>query len=254
MTSTAEKVGYRWFRVSLRTLFVLLTALCIWLGFNVSAAYRQKKAVHEIKANVIGNTSPQRIEYSFQFDSQGQPISNSEPPWPVWLRDALGEDLFITVIGVNLDKVDADDNDLNHLKGLPYLKRLDLESTSVTDAGLKLLADLEHLMRLDLQETQVTNEGLRHISELTELRVLLLGDIRGNSGIGDAGLTHLKGLSRLEHLGLRYTNVGNDGLRNLAGLTNLESLDLAGTNVTAEGVAALQKVLPKCKISLVDDW
>ena len=38
------------------------------------------------------------------------------------------------------------------------------------------------------------------------------------------------------------------GLEHLKGLTKLQSLDLRNTQVTDAGVKGLQKALPKCKI------
>jgi len=38
----------RWFRFSLRTLLLLIAALCVWLGIQVNAARRQKDAVAAI--------------------------------------------------------------------------------------------------------------------------------------------------------------------------------------------------------------
>ena len=38
----------RWFRFSLRMLLVVVTVLCVWLGFKVNAARRQKEAVEAI--------------------------------------------------------------------------------------------------------------------------------------------------------------------------------------------------------------
>jgi hypothetical protein len=35
----------RWFRISLRTLLLLVTVLCIWLGVKVNLARRQKEAI-----------------------------------------------------------------------------------------------------------------------------------------------------------------------------------------------------------------
>ena len=35
----------RWLRFSLRTLLVVMTVLCVWLGIKVNAARRQKEAL-----------------------------------------------------------------------------------------------------------------------------------------------------------------------------------------------------------------
>jgi hypothetical protein len=94
----------------------------------------------------------------------------------------------LAAIGVSLDGTEAGDEDLIHLKGIPDLRRLDLEWTSVTDAGVKSLTEHKSLERLDLQETQVTDNGLQYVGQLKGLRILLLGSIAGNSAIRDAGL------------------------------------------------------------------
>ena len=88
----------------------------------------------------------------------------------------------------------------------------------------------------------------------------------------DAGLEHLKGLTRLQSLNLAETKVTDAGLEHLKGLTHLQSLDLMSnqgdrrwaetsqridqtpiakpgtTKVTDAGVKGLQKALPNCKI------
>ncbi len=44
MATATNKPRRRWFRFSLRTLFVLMTLLCVWLGWNVYQV-RQREAV-----------------------------------------------------------------------------------------------------------------------------------------------------------------------------------------------------------------
>ena len=68
-----------------------------------------------------------------------------------------------------------------------------------------------------------------------------------NTQITDAGLQHLKGLTKLRELRL-YTQITDAGLEHLEGLTNLESLFLGGTHLTDEGVKQLGKALPNCDI------
>jgi hypothetical protein len=56
----------------------------------------------------------------------------------------------------------------------------------------------------------------------------------------DAGLEHLKGLTKLDHLYLTDTEVTGDGLANIAGLTRLQVLYLDGTRVTDAGLEHLK--------------
>ena len=43
--STLARNRRRWFHFSLRILLLVVTVLCVWLGFKVNAARRQKEAV-----------------------------------------------------------------------------------------------------------------------------------------------------------------------------------------------------------------
>ena len=63
-------------------------------------------------------------------------------------------------------------------------------------------------------------------------------------------MENLSALSKLQALTLRGTQVSDAGLEHLKTLTNLGTLDLVGTRVTPRGADALQKALPKCKITL----
>jgi hypothetical protein len=69
-----------------------------------------------------------------------------------------------------------------------------------------------------------------------------------NTKINDAGLRHLKPLSKLRRLELNGTNITDAGLVYLKRLSQLETLDLWETQVTDDGVKKLQQALPKCKI------
>jgi len=62
----------------------------------------------------------------------------------------------------------------------------------------------------------------------------------------DAGLVHLKGLTKLEGLGLDYSEVTDAGLEHLKGLTNLRTLSLEDTSITGAGLVHL-KGLTKLK-------
>ena len=73
-------------------------------------------------------------------------------------------------------------------------------------------------------------------------------ECRNNPQILDAGLEHLKRLTKLKYLILDKTRVPDAGLEHLKGLTNLKHLCLYNTQVAHAGVASFEKALPNCQI------
>ena len=72
-------------------------------------------------------------------------------------------------------------------------------------------------------------------------------DLR-DTQITDAGLKHLKGMTKLIGLHLNGTSITDAGLVHLKELTNLKALYIAETQVTDMGIAELRKALPNCTI------
>ena len=115
-----------------------------------------------------------------------------------------------------------------------------------TDAGLDSLAPIAaKIASLDLARTKVTDAGLAKLAGMKGLKELHLE----GTGIGDAGLDHLKTLAELEYLNLYNTKVTDAGLAKLAGLGKLKALYLWQSGVTKAGVAALKAKLPKTHIN-----
>jgi hypothetical protein len=56
-------------------------------------------------------------------------------------------------------------------------------------------------------------------------------------------------MPQLQWLYLDDTGITDAGLKHLVGLTRLQELDLHGTHVTDEGIAKLQEALPNCQIT-----
>ena len=61
-------------------------------------------------------------------------------------------------------------------------------------------------------------------------------------------MEHLRGLTKLQELGLNSTQVTDAGLVHLRGLTQLRHLDVRNTRVTDTGVNDLKRALPKLNI------
>ena len=93
-----------------------------------------------------------------------------------------------------------------------------------------------------------TNDDLARFERSVGLTSLHLN----GTSVGDAGLAHLKGLTKLQALSLSKTSVTDAAVAPLAGVKRLTQLNLKGTRVTSAGVAALQKALPACRIEWDD--
>jgi hypothetical protein len=83
---------------------------------------------------------------------------------------------------------------------------------------------------------QMTDAMLSDLSHLEHVEVLRLG---GSRGVTDAGLRHLRRLSRLRHLDLSLTGITDEGLEVLRALPELQTVSLAWTRVTDDGIAHL---------------
>ena len=99
----------------------------------------------------------------------------------------------------------------------------------ITDSELALLSEVIQLQTLDLEYDdegcphQITDAGLVHLKGLTRLQTLNLSGTQ----ITDAGLEYLKGLTRLQTLNLNGTQITDAGLEYLKGLTQLRELHLS---------------------------
>ena len=192
-----RKPRRRWLQVSLRTLLILVTLLCIWLGWVVNRGERQRRAVvalTEIGGEVYYATDLSGAEKLFDLGR--------------WLpRDYFDEVYLVSLSGRN----NVTDANLAHVRDLIRLEGLDAAHTEVTDAGLANLQGLTRLERLDLAGTQVTDAGLVHIQGLSRLEGLSLGDTQ----VTDAGLIYLQGLTGLRLVYLDGTQVTVAGVAKL---------------------------------------
>ncbi len=98
---------------------------------------------------------------------------------------------------------------------------------------------------VNLRKSTVTDAGLGHLKGLTRLQSL---DLYGTK-ITDVGLDSLKGLTNLQSLDLSNTKVTDAGLEHLKGFTKLHTLYLMlATEVTDEAMKNLRQALPTCEI------
>ncbi len=207
-----------WRRFSLRGLLLLTTLCCILLGIwsVVIEPFRSQWAAIGAVADLKGTYKTELAEGS---------------PWRRWLvTSVLGDDKFVQVTAVNLERTVAGDDTLALLGGLRELRELNLDRTRVTDKGLASLANLPRLQTLSLRYTQVTDDGLSILASLPEgLRVLALTGTR----VTDASVQHFEGRSIMD-LYLRWTDLTPDGARRIEGAMRRGAVHYAGGDSNQE--------------------
>ena len=137
----------------------------------------------------------------------------------------------------------------------PAAVKKSVETAKTTsDAKLRAIAAIKKLggsIKLDvtragkpvssvrLFDSKIRDPELVHLKEFSDLKVLYLGF---SNSVGDAGLAHLSGLTKLESLDLAYTKVGDAGVKHVAGMVELRELDLFNTNVADVGFEHLKEL------------
>jgi hypothetical protein len=243
-----------WFRFSLRTLLLLLTVLCVWLGIQVNSVRRQREAVA-----VLSNARAS-IKYHYQIEL------------PTWLRQYEVADYFRTVDEVGIGYPKAGKAALNVLVKLPQISNFAFEGTGndngITDKDLTPLSELRQLEALRITDahvngsilaslrnpgrlkiltlckTEIDDDALRHLEKMTMLEALALAETH----ITDAGLVHVRDLRNLEVIWLFDTSITDAALEHLKGLKKLTRIDLRNTQVSEAGVDKLGAALPNANI------
>ena len=153
----------RLLRISLRTLFALMTILCLWLGLKSQQLHQLRQAIRWVEGH-----GGEVYYYELQ-----PTVSNMspEPPGPRWLRDLVGQDYFITPSGASL--VDNTVSDVSQLRHLPELRQLVLRAEELAD--ISPLAELQKLRALYLECH--SNCDLSPLRELGELRGMVVPNV-----------------------------------------------------------------------------
>jgi hypothetical protein len=125
--------GRRLLRFSLRTLFLLMTLIAVWLGLLTKRAREQQLAVDRIAE--LGGF----VGYDFEYGRDGARIKDATPAGWTWLRKIVGDHYFQRVV------------------------RVHLYERAVTDADLKLIGKLRHTTSLDLNDTDISDDGMASV-------------------------------------------------------------------------------------------
>jgi hypothetical protein len=187
-------------RFGLRTLFVLFTAIAIWLGMRVQRARVQEAAVAAIER--AGAT----VRYDYQFDSAGNLQPNAEQWAPEWLRNVFGEHFFKRAYGVYLCGSDG----IANRTAMPPLM-ISVERQHVAPELINAISRLGCLKEIELLTTDLTDRELAQLFPGSQLRRLRLD---GNA-ITDATVNHLASMKRLHYIDLRHTQLSDAAISSL---------------------------------------
>jgi len=162
----------RRFQFSIRGLLILTVAVavsCSWLAVEMKAARKQREIVATIEK--CGGD----IGYDYQFDASLSFLPKAHTPGLRALRNVLGDDFFAHVANVYIG-IHATDAELTHLvEDCPRLWALSLApNDQITDAGIAHLKGLPQLQLLFIDSRQITDAGLAHLAELTQIQYLSL--------------------------------------------------------------------------------
>lgn len=88
--TAARPTRRRWTRFSLRTMFVVTTAICCWLGWEL-IVFRERRELRR--------TLQEQAEYQFFTADQfaNAPAPQTPEPAPSWLRRLLGDEPIQTI-------------------------------------------------------------------------------------------------------------------------------------------------------------
>jgi internalin A len=141
----------------------------------------------------------------------------------------------------------------DELRGLTWLRRLELHRNNIGARGAKVLAGLTSLTRLNIRKNKIGDNGAKVIAkELAALTSLTGLDLSGNR-IGAEGAKALATLSSLTHLNLRNNNIGTPGAKALASLGSLTNLNLRDNKIGRQGAEALASLTSLTSLGLADN-
>src|SRR5262249_36119434 len=196
---TDAKPKRRWFRFSLSSLLLLITAICLWLGLKMNQVRSIRLVVAEM--NRVNGT----IVFEHEQAAPGQ--APYDPPGPKWLRQIFGDEFFEEVFQIHINDDAADDQTMALIARLPQVKEVVVISDGVTDKGLAALAEARGLRCLKPLSSRLTPACLRSLARAKDLQTLSfeipVASVRvGHSCpvIDDSWLPEIAKLTQLQNL------------------------------------------------------
>jgi hypothetical protein len=247
----------RWLSFSLRGLMIVVTILCVWLGWWVNSAVEQRaavEAIHRVDEHANLWYDNENLDSNAGMMAGWGGVMKRSSSWaPDFIEQRLGKDFFHNVKSVafgqglrdaartarevdlfrkvsRLARLDqlvpyfpVSDADVAHLSGLPRLTRLDLAVAcpELSDAALDSISRMQSLESLTIASAPITDAGLAHLGRMTQLKSLVLGNVDPHSASQNKA------------------QITDAGLAHLAALINLSELELDSRELTGRGLAHL---------------
>ncbi len=127
----------------------------------------------------------------------------------------------LPIVILQFDRVEVPSEGLRRLAPLsPTLRQIGFRRSRLEPGAAEALAAFKNLSRLDVGSTGMTDASLEHIGRLDSLTHL---DLAGNIAVTDVGVAHLKGLVRLQSIGLLGTGATANSLIHLERCVDLET-------------------------------
>ena len=205
----------------------------------------------------------------------------SEPPAPKWLRNWLGDEYFVTPVGLwvtgpvlrnaRIEKQLTDEKLAQIIDAMPDLKGLGIWRGIITDDGCLALGRLRRLEHIQLADSDVLTDaalaGLANNQVLKQVELfrcpqftwgvvkhldaardtLTLLHLSGN-GFGDDGIDVVEYFPKLATLDLIDAPVSDQSIPLLSKLSTLSRLEINNTRISQDGFDQIKRALPNCKV------
>lgn len=250
MNELPHKKRRRWLSFSLRGMLVLITILCVFLGW-IGPKWMEMKR-EEAAARKIQEAGGWVIyDYHKEHDS----TTSDEQPVPhghYVLRYLFGEHIFSRVVEIffrdegSPNRVAAEFTKLKQLNHLAFLGR-----DILTDESIDHLIHVRNLATVRFFCASISPEQLKTLSQVETIEHLSLD---GKTGT-DFHLAQLPYFNNLKSLRLDSRFATDIGMQSIGNTESLEELELYGIpNVTDQGVSALTGLRHLKKVETLSEF
>jgi Leucine-rich repeat (LRR) protein len=227
-TSKAGECLRKRLHLSLRAMMIVILVIGGVLGWVAHRAHVQRDAVAAI--TTLRRNTRGRVYYDWQFVA-GRFDANAKPRGPRWLRDALGPDVFDTVIIVTIEGDNVDDTFVENVGKLHGVEKVDLvghAAPDLTPTGMAQLCNLPRLKTLNTRGVAIPRGFVTGLAGRTGLRHLWLPQ----APVTDDEMAIIGRMTDLEALQLDGSEVSDHGFAHVATLKKLTILDMPGVRIT----------------------